>query len=153
MLNDTKIRIMNSQGLVVLDQKDIIESFYRDIDQISEMNVNEDVNVLHFNKWAKIFEFAELHHKEGIIDHIGKQKNWLMPNEYISLDIKQMVLSKCVTQDEINRVELEYKMYEERNLINLLRYLTYLVKVMRENKIVWGVGRGSSVSSYILYLI
>jgi DNA polymerase III alpha subunit len=35
----------------------------------------------------------------------------------------------------------------------LLFYLKYLVDAMRENKIVWGVGRGSSVASYVLYLI
>jgi DNA polymerase III alpha subunit len=33
----------------------------------------------------------------------------------------------------------------------LLKYLKYLVDVMTENKIIWGVGRGSSVASYVLY--
>jgi DNA polymerase III alpha subunit len=31
--------------------------------------------------------------------------------------------------------------------------MIYLVDVMRENSVVWGVGRGSSVASYVLYLI
>ena len=44
-------------------------------------------------------------------------------------------------------------MFQERNLFDLLRYLKYLVDVMRENKIIWGVGRGSSVASYVLYLL
>ena len=34
-----------------------------------------------------------------------------------------------------------------------IRYMVYLVDFMRENNIVWGVGRGSSVASYVLYLI
>ena len=34
-----------------------------------------------------------------------------------------------------------------------LGFLIYLIDLMRTNNIVWGVGRGSSVSSYILYLI
>ena len=38
-------------------------------------------------------------------------------------------------------------------MYNLLRYMCYLVDFMRENNIVWGVGRGSSVSSYVLFLI
>jgi DNA polymerase III alpha subunit len=38
-------------------------------------------------------------------------------------------------------------------MFDLLFYLKYLVDTMRENKIVWGVGRGSSVASYVLYLI
>ena len=43
--------------------------------------------------------------------------------------------------------------YGKRDMHNLLRYMIYLVDFMRENNIVWGVGRGSSVASYVLYLI
>ena len=35
----------------------------------------------------------------------------------------------------------------------LLKYLKYLVDTMRNNNIVWGVGRGSSVASFVLFLI
>ena len=38
-------------------------------------------------------------------------------------------------------------------MINLLYYLKYLIDTMRKNNIIWGVGRGSSVSSYVLYLL
>jgi DNA polymerase III alpha subunit len=38
-------------------------------------------------------------------------------------------------------------------MFDLLFYLKYLVDTLRENKVVWGVGRGSSVASYVLYLI
>ena len=44
-------------------------------------------------------------------------------------------------------------MFEERKMMNVLRFLIYLVDTMRKNKIVWGVGRGSSVASYVLFLI
>ena len=42
-------------------------------------------------------------------------------------------------------------MYQERDMFDVLRYLKYLVDVMRDNKIIWGVGRGSSVASFVLY--
>jgi DNA polymerase III alpha subunit len=32
-----------------------------------------------------------------------------------------------------------------------LQYLKYLVDVMTVNNVIWGVGRGSSVASYVLY--
>lgn len=51
------------------------------------------------------------------------------------------------------RVWEELDEFKERGMHNLLRYMIYLVDFMRENNIVWGVGRGSSVSSYVLYLI
>jgi DNA polymerase III alpha subunit len=42
-------------------------------------------------------------------------------------------------------------MYQECDLFDLLRYLKYLVDVMTDNQVIWGVGRGSSVASYVLY--
>ncbi len=38
-------------------------------------------------------------------------------------------------------------------MFDLLRYLVYLVDVMKQNQVIWGVGRGSSVASYVLYLL
>ena len=78
---------------------------------------------------------------------------WLIPDKYKCINVKQFVLDKANTQAELDRVELEYRMYKERNLIDILRCMIFLIDYFRENNIVWGVGRGSSVSSYILYLI
>ncbi len=83
----------------------------------------------------------------------NKTSRWNIPDKYKSIDIRQLLLSKCTTSEEINRVQLEYKMFEERNLIPLLQFLVYLVEHMRDKNIVWGVGRGSSVASYCLYLL
>jgi DNA polymerase III alpha subunit len=44
-------------------------------------------------------------------------------------------------------------LYQERDLFNLLRYLKYTIDTFRKNNIVWGVGRGSSVASYCLFLL
>jgi len=57
------------------------------------------------------------------------------------------------TDDEKQRIAIEMTMFEERKMMNVLRFLIYLVDSMRKNKIVWGVGRGSSVASYVLFLI
>jgi len=61
--------------------------------------------------------------------------------------------NNVLTTKEWTRVSEEFEEYRQRNMINLLRYMVYLVDFMRENGIVWGVGRGSSVASYVLYLI
>lgn len=81
------------------------------------------------------------------------QKTWFMPKEYLELDIAEYVLSLCKTDHELQRVGDELLLFYDRNLFDLLRYLKFLVDTMRANNIVWGVGRGSSVSSYILYLL
>ena len=85
-------------------------------------------------------------------DH-RNQSEWFMPEEYKQLDIAKLVLDLCKTDVELQRVGEELLLYQERNLFNLLRYLKYLVDVMKENHLIWGVGRGSSVASYVLYLL
>jgi len=85
-------------------------------------------------------------------DHI-LQGNWRMPQEYKDLDIAEYVLNLCQQEQELQRVGQELLLYQERNLFNLLKYLKYLVDTLRQNNIVWGVGRGSSVASYVLFLI
>lgn len=83
------------------------------------------------------------------------QSEWFMPDEYKELDIKRYLLTKIggkLTPGWVRCVE-ELEEYEKRGMENLLRYMIYLVDFMRENNIVWGVGRGSSVASYVLYVI
>ena len=38
-------------------------------------------------------------------------------------------------------------------LLPVLQFLIYFVDTLRANNVVWGVGRGSSVSSFCLFLI
>jgi DNA polymerase III alpha subunit len=83
--------------------------------------------------------------------HNRQQSNWHMPEEYKNMDIAAHVLSLCNNEAELQRCGTELLLYQERNLFDLLRYLTYLVAVMQDNRIIWGVGRGSSVASYVLY--
>jgi hypothetical protein len=82
---------------------------------------------------------------------LEKQSQWFMPDDYRDLDIAEYVLSLCNTQEELQRCGEELLMFQERNLFNLLRYLKYFVDTMKENHMIWGVGRGSSVASYVLY--
>ena len=81
------------------------------------------------------------------------QSEWFMPDEYKNMDIYRVLEEKCPNHETISRVDMEFLEYEDRGMLDLLRYMVYLVDFMRENNIVWGVGRGSSVASYILYLI
>lgn len=82
-----------------------------------------------------------------------QQRNWHMPDEYRQLDIAEHVVAMCDTPEKLQRVGHELLLYQERGLFDLLRYLKYLVDVMQQNHVIWGVGRGSSVASYVLYLL
>ena len=81
------------------------------------------------------------------------QAHWLMPEEYYELDIAEWVLNQCHNDAELQRCGEELLLYQDRYALNLLRYLKYLVDTMRKHNIIWGVGRGSSVASFVLYKI
>ena len=81
------------------------------------------------------------------------QSEWFMPDEYKILLVGDYIQTLCITSEERARVQEELEAYNERGMYPLLQYMIYLVDFMRENNIVWGVGRGSSVASYVLYLI
>lgn len=83
--------------------------------------------------------------------HAQQQSTWHMPEKYQTMDIAEHVLSLCNSEAELQRCGQELLLYQERDLFNLLKYMVYLVDVMATNNIVWGVGRGSSVASYVLY--
>jgi DNA polymerase III alpha subunit len=82
------------------------------------------------------------------------QNEWFMPDDYKSLDIEQWLLDQSPPwEPQASRLQEELAEFRERNMLDLLRWLKYLVDTCRSNKIVWGVGRGSSVASYVLYII
>lgn len=79
---------------------------------------------------------------------------FMLPQQYQELDVVSYVAERCPSDSVAQqRVAMELEMYIARNLIDVLRTMIYIVDTMRKNQIVWGVGRGSSVSSYVLYLI
>ena len=96
---------------------------------------------------TKIYKSQENIHDQQQIN------NWYMPQEYYAIDVKNYLLDKCQTQEERDRVELEYKLFEEKKFIKVLQFLIYFIDTLRANSIVWGVGRGSSVASLCLFLI
>lgn len=81
------------------------------------------------------------------------QQEWFMPDSYYTINIEEYCISKCKNQIEINRVLDELAEYTHRGMIPLLQWLIYFVDTCMDNNIVWGVGRGSSVSSFVLFLI
>lgn len=90
---------------------------------------------------------------------------WNIPDFYKNMDIKQFLKEKLEensikygysdeeTIQRYQRVVSELKIYQQKNLIDVLKAIIFFINTLEENKIVWGVGRGSSVSSYILFLI
>lgn len=147
--------IKNRYGEAIYSEDDIIEHLMSSSDaNISNVMTEASVgNVLEILENPP--EFKTPTPEDATMEEYdaANQAVWLMPQKYKDLDIAEHVLQKCRSDAELQRVGEELLLYYERDLFDLLRYLVYLVDVMKANDIIWGVGRGSSVASYVLYLL
>ena len=142
---------------MIFNENDICDLLMQghDAESLKNMLVDETVDIERAAYYLENIPALLTYHfptEQGVrLYDLEMQKNWKMPQEYKDLDIAEYVLGLCSTEAELQRVGEELLLYQERDLFNLLRYLKYLVDLMTENNVIWGVGRGSSVASYILY--
>jgi hypothetical protein len=148
-------------GEIVLTENDLCDLVMqgRDLTQIDGVLVDSDLDlkkvILHLQDPGSLLTWHHPEQRDISVAQFDReqQSQWFMPAEYRDTDIAQYVLDLCTTPAQLQRVGEELLLFQEHDLFDLLRYLRYLVAVMRENRIIWGVGRGSSVASYVLYLL
>jgi DNA polymerase III alpha subunit len=145
-------------GIVYHNELELFEELYKNPKlDISKFNVTDPET---YNKSAdRLYsDGPRLHSIEkpsiSVEDFDNEnQSHWNMPKEYEEFDICKWLLEQCNNDAELQRVGAELLLYQERNLLNLLKFLKYFVETMKKNNIVMGLGRGSSVSSFVLYKI
>jgi hypothetical protein len=147
-------------GQIIYNEADLVNMIMRGItvDRLSGMLVEPGVSLATASAYLEqvpdlveyLFTDADMTVKE--FDAV-KQSSWHMPDEYKHMDIAEYILSLCDSDVKLQRCGKELLLFQERNLFDLLRYLKYLVDTLRSNNMIWGVGRGSSVASYVLYLL
>jgi DNA polymerase III alpha subunit len=145
---------------VILSEQDIVQALYSGkITRLDNLNIEDADLVEQFNQARKqnADPFPELKLFEQTVESLeewdrANQQKWFMPENYFP-NIAEHLYGLCNTREEEERVSLELELFIQHGMFELLVYLKYLVDTMRENNIVWGVGRGSSVASYVLYLL
>lgn len=146
----------NKFGELIFSESDVIDLVMKGqgLDMFDRMIVD---NTVRLDQWPDTLDSITAPRHEEISTcsveewHRQQQSNWHMPDEYKTLDIAAHVLNLCQSEAELQRCGAELMLYQERGLFDLLRYLKYLVDTMLEHKIIWGLGRGSSVASFVLY--
>lgn len=146
-------------GRVIYNRHDLYELLYEglDVSNIQEVEWHED--------FEKFNDALSLNHlstpqmeplRKYNLDvsefDAERQSDWFIPDEYMQMDIYSYIRNKTPLERR-DRVDTELELYNKYNLLDVLKVCVYLVDKMRENKVVWGVGRGSSVASYVLYVI
>ena len=149
--------MLDNYSRQILNEDQAVEMLYAnpqlDISNLCLQDVtkfNNACNKLHYNTMLKQLGELDIDVQQF---HKQNQEDWNMPEKYKNLDIAKYLLDLCKTDVELQRVGKELLLYQQRDMFKLLCFLVYLVDTMRDNDVVWGVGRGSSVASYILYLI
>lgn len=138
-------------GNPVFNEKDLFDALYQG-HQLPFFTLTENSKEI-----EQLKKYIDLQH--NTFDTISKenfdrknQNTWFMPDKYKDLDIEGFLVHVC-PKENYQRLIDELQEFRERNMLELLRWLKYFVDTCRKNGILWGVGRGSSVSSYVLYLI
>lgn len=146
-------------GRVVLTESGLLELFYKGLGH-QEVLAVDTVETQAFNAWCDTFDKSnkklELYRPLDITPeqyHDSRQHDWIMTDEYKTFDIEQWLRAQCVTSAQLARVDMELALFVKHQMCDVLRLLRYIVDTLRANNVMWGVGRGSSVASYCLFLI
>jgi len=158
MFETGRITNTNQYGEPIVNCNDLIELVYQGYD-VNKVKVNDD-RVEKYNTiieelaldWPSLQKLTDIDITVEDYDR-ALQSDWYMPDEYKQMNVEDHIRSLAKTTEEKTRVEEELVLYRKYNVLNVLKFLVYLIETMRDNNIVWGVGRGSSVSSYVLYLL
>lgn len=145
-------RIIFDDGTVLCKDGAILDILYQDKPISNLFSDNAEI----FNKSNKLLDtnFNELIEIDGpIYENVNWFEYWDTPLKYKDINILDYVFNKCSNNSELERCYDEYELFKKYDMIPVLQHCCFLVDHWRENGIVWGVGRGSSVSSFILFLI
>lgn len=136
---------IDDQGLAFVSEDDIVELLLE----------HKKVKILpkSISTWQQFDKNCRVNGIENPFVLAEDNVDWNLPDKYKDLDIERYLLEKCNEEREYQRVILELELFKEKDLYNLLRFLVYFMDIVKANGIVYGVGRGSSVASYCLFLI
>lgn len=150
---------IDNLGIAVYNSKDIEDILLSGQSNILDEILTDptDPEIIQYNQSAIAVGDKELKLYQSFdIDRFtfdsSLQQNWLMPDEYKNMDIEGFLVNEC-PKENYQRLIDELQEYRQRNMLDLLRWMKYFVDTCRREGVVWGVGRGSSVASYVLYLI
>jgi DNA polymerase III alpha subunit len=144
-------------GNPIFNSADIFKSLYQ-----GKLTNLKDITVDYTDDIRQLEEVAEFTFQRfnDQLDQIAikdfdsaLQSDWFMPPEYREFDIAEYCISRCTSDVQIERVKAEMTAYEDRGMVPLLQWIKHFVDTCNENGIVWGVGRGSSVASFVLFLL
>lgn len=115
-------------------------------------------DILEYNRLSNTESEIRVKTESNVLD-----SSWNLPDDYLNLDVYEYIIDKHaeltnnMSDVEINNRDIrladELTKFQHMNLTDVLRAIIYIINTLTFRHQVWGVGRGSSVSSYVLYVI
>lgn len=159
MIKSELVNMIDEYGDIVINEDEAISFMLKGVD-INGVMVSDEESVEKYQHMSNLIDgesptinTPKSHMMEPNKYLRRQSKKWTIPPEYMYMDIVTYLVDKCSNDTEKKRVADELVEFERRNEIEILKVMVYIVDKFRENGIVWGVGRGSSVSCFCLYLI
>jgi DNA polymerase III alpha subunit len=152
-------REIDDWGRVIVKADSLVDLLLQGYDMKS-LTIVDSPAIEEYNKWCKYYDKPEcafaVEQPPACTpeeEHESRASTWFISDEIQRINVREFLLSMCQEDACRDRVNEEMDLFEERKLEPLLQLMIYLVDHFRERKVVWGVGRGSSVASYVLFLI
>lgn len=159
---DLEDRALRADGVSIVDASQVTDLVMQQIpaSKIRVLAMTKDIE--RYNTFVdesdelKIFDDAE---------PINLPMAWQLPPSYHELDLNEYIGTKFIdkvqhlnySSEELQlaarRIDEELSQFEVRGMNMFLRTLIYVLETFEKNNVVWGVGRGSSCASYILFII
>lgn len=142
-------------GTVICEQSAIVELLYSGHD-ITNVLCADKLDEVEWNAAARVCDSKNagpVHASGPAYDNIDWFGYWLTPEPWASINVRDWCISRCKTNEEQSRAVAEIDEFEKRGMVPVICHLIYCADQWRKNGVFWGVGRGSSVSSFVLYLI
>jgi DNA polymerase III alpha subunit len=145
-------RLLLANGISVVEPESVIDLFLAGLSPecIQVTEINEDIGQFNLRSDVELKVFSES-------DSIDLDYTWLIPEEYQQLNVieyfAQLLYKKNATSAAYERVGIELEQVIKFKFEMGLRTIIFVVDTFKKNNIVWGVGRGSSCASYLLFLL
>ena len=132
---------VTSQGIIELAYRNQLPGIFdwQDLDKQKQ-----------YQKACELLDYTPFAYKDFSAHNT---RDWFTPDEYLEIDLMSYLQARCSDHQQWARAQEELAIVQRLNAEPIFKHLIYLVDVWRSNNLVWGVGRGSSVSCFLLYLI
>lgn len=139
-LIDLMMQGVSTEHLYIDQVDDQIKQFNKNVDKKQKLTEKTQVQLPQTIEWNIPEHYKHLNVYKWTIEQL---MDFFNQHSIVDDQTQYMYASRCT---------MEYQLFKRYQLLDVFRTLIYVINTFESNDVVWGVGRGSSVASFLLYL-